>query len=123
MSGPAFLDAASLAALVIFTIALLVSVVRLVLGPSLPDRVLALDLMGTLAVGYVGVVALRTGFSLYVDIAIALALAGFVSTVALARFVLGGRGGAPDAGEVLHGDIGKETDLPASRWKDEERHE
>jgi multicomponent Na+:H+ antiporter subunit F len=122
MTGVQFLDFASLASLVLFSIALLVSVVRLVLGPSLPDRVLALDLMGTLAVGYVGVVALRTGYALYVDIAIALALAGFVSTVALARFVLGSRADLPPP-EVLGSERGQQPPPPGSRWQDEERHQ
>lgn len=97
MTGARFLDHATLLALVLLSLALLVTVVRLWRGPSLPDRVLALDLLGTLAVGYVCVVALRTGFSLYVDIAIALALVGFVSTVAFARFILGGNAESDDA--------------------------
>lgn len=69
-------------------VALLLTVLRLVRGPTLPDRVLALDLVTTLALGVVVLVAILTGFYLYVDIAIALGLVGFLSTVALARYVL-----------------------------------
>ena len=68
--------------------ALLLTVLRLVRGPTLPDRVLALDLVTTLALGVVVLVAILTGFYLYVDIAIALGLVGFLSTVAFARYVL-----------------------------------
>ena len=66
---------------------LLLTVLRLVRGPTLPDRVLALDLVTTLALGFIVLVAILTGFYLYLDIAIALGLLGFLSTVALARYV------------------------------------
>ena len=88
MSAAAFVDLASLIALVILGLALLVSIVRIVIGPTLPDRVLALDLMTVVAMGFVGAVAIRTGLMLYLDIAIALALLGFLATVALARYIL-----------------------------------
>lgn len=68
--------------------ALLLTVLRLVRGPTLPDRVLALDLVTTLALGLVVLVAILTGFHLYLDIAIGLGLVGFLSTTALARYVL-----------------------------------
>mgnify|MGYP000927159553 CR=1 FL=1 len=88
MSGAVFLDYASLAALVLLTLALLLSLVRIVVGPTLADRVLALDLLTVVAMGFVGAVAIRTGLMLYLDIAIALALLGFLATVALARYIL-----------------------------------
>jgi multicomponent Na+:H+ antiporter subunit F len=62
--------------------------VRIIIGPTLPDRVLALDALTTVALGFVCVIAVRTGLMLYLDIAIALALLGFLATVALARYVL-----------------------------------
>ena len=88
MSGATFLGYATDAALILLTIALALGIVRLVLGPTLADRVLALDLITTLAMGFIAVFAIRTGFSLYLDIAIAIALLGFLSTVALARYLL-----------------------------------
>lgn len=66
----------------------LLSIIRLVRGPTLPDRILALDLITTLALGFIVLVAILTGFHLYLDIAISLGLVGFLSTVALARYVL-----------------------------------
>lgn len=87
-------DALSLAtfiALVLLGLALLLSSVRIIIGPTLADRVLALDLMTVVAMGFVGTVAIRTGLMLYLDIAIALALLGFVATIALARYILSRR--------------------------------
>ena len=60
-------DAVSLAstiALLLLGPALLLSVVRIVVGPTLGDRVLALDLLTVLAMGFVGAVAIRTGLTL-----------------------------------------------------------
>lgn len=88
MSGAVVLSYATAIALVLLTGALLLALVRLVRGPSLADRILALDLITTLAIGYIAVFALRTGFALYLDIAIAIGLVGFLSTVAFARYLL-----------------------------------
>jgi multicomponent Na+:H+ antiporter subunit F len=89
----------TLIALILLGLALLVSVIRIVIGPTLADRVLALDLMTVIAMGFVGAIAIRTGQMLYLDIAIALALLGFLATIAFARYVLtrgaGRRGDAP----------------------------
>lgn len=75
-------------ALVMLGLALLLSIVRIVVGPTLSDRVLALDLLTVVALGFVGAMAIRTGLTLYLDIAIALALLGFLATVAFARYIL-----------------------------------
>ena len=85
------LSLATLVALIMLGLALLLSTVRIIIGPTLADRVLALDLMTVVAMGFVGTVAIRTGLMLYLDIAIALALLGFVATIALARYILSRR--------------------------------
>jgi multicomponent Na+:H+ antiporter subunit F len=88
MSGGDALAWASLIALCLLSAALLLSVVRIVIGPTLGDRVLALDLMTIEALGFVGALAVRTGFMIYLDIAIALGLLGFLATIAFARYML-----------------------------------
>jgi multicomponent Na+:H+ antiporter subunit F len=88
MSGAQFLHLATTVALALLTTGLIFTFVRLLRGPSLPDRVLALDLFTVLALGFIAVFAIRTGFALYLDLAIALGLVGFLSTVALARYLL-----------------------------------
>lgn len=75
-------------ALVVLSLSLLLTVVRVVLGPTLPDRVLALDMLVAVAIGFIAVLGIRTGHSLYADIAIALGLVGFLATIAFARFIL-----------------------------------
>jgi len=74
-------------ALVALTMALLVAVVRLVKGPTLPDRVVAMDLIGVLAVGLIVVLAASTGVGATLDAAIVIALIAFVATVAYGTYV------------------------------------
>jgi multicomponent Na+:H+ antiporter subunit F len=77
-------------ALILLGIGVACAVARVVVGPSLADRILGLDVATTLAVGIVAVFAVRTGYFLYLDIAVALALVAFVSTAAFARYLVSG---------------------------------
>lgn len=88
MSGQELLTHAATASLGIMIVAMLLTILRLIRGPTLADRILALDLLTTLAIGFIAAMAIRSGFALYIDIAIAIGLLGFLSTVALARFLL-----------------------------------
>ena len=72
--------------------------VRLILGPSLPDRVVALDTMTVLIVAFCGLYALQTGVAAFLDVAVVLALIGFLATVALARYIERRVGRAPERG-------------------------
>lgn len=88
MSGGEFLSLAVTISLALLTLSFVLTVVRIVIGPTLPDRVLALDMLVTIGIGYIAIVAIKTGYFLYLDIAIALGLVGFLATVAFARFVM-----------------------------------
>lgn len=59
---------------------------RLVLGPSLADRVLALDYLAILLALLAALLAIRTGEPLFLDVAVVLSLMGFVAAVAFARY-------------------------------------
>ncbi|WP_082074814.1 cation:proton antiporter [Martelella endophytica] len=73
--------------IIFLSIALLLTAFRAVKGPTLPDRALALDMIVAVGMGFIVVIAIRSGFTLYIDIAIALGLVGFLATVAFARFI------------------------------------
>lgn len=88
MTAAAFLSVAADIGLCLLTLAIVFTVIRILRGPTLADRILGLDLITTLGIGFVGVIAIKTGFTLYVDIAIALGLVGFLSTIAFARYLL-----------------------------------
>lgn len=68
------------------TIGGLAGCVRLVLGPSLADRVVSLDLVTVLLIAIAALLALKTGEAVYLDLGLALALVGFLATVAFARY-------------------------------------
>lgn len=88
MTAAEFIEHATTLSLVLLFLAMLLAVARVILGPTLADRILGLDVITTLGIGAISVIAIRTGFTLYVDIAIALGLLGFLSTVAFARYLL-----------------------------------
>ena len=90
-NGAGFLAFAELAALALLSLSFLLTTLRVLLGPTLPDRVLGLDMLVATAIGFIVVIGVRTGYTLYLDIAIALALVGFLATIAFARFVMSRR--------------------------------
>ncbi len=61
--------------------------IRLVRGPYLPDRVVALDLISILVMGFIVVYAVRFNQAAYLDVAIILALITFLGTVAFAYYL------------------------------------
>jgi len=64
---------------------------RIAKGPTAPDRTVAIDILGTLVVGFCCLMALLTGQDYYMNIAIAWALISFVGTLALAKYLEGRR--------------------------------
>jgi len=75
------------ATIVILALAVLMAFVRIVRGPTLPDRIVAMDLLGVLVVGLIVVLAASSGVRATLDAAIVIALIGFLGTVAYATYV------------------------------------
>jgi multicomponent Na+:H+ antiporter subunit F len=84
---PSFLQVSTLIGFAAVMVALAGAALRVFVGPTLPDRVLALDLIGLLSVSVIALYAIGSGQPLYLDAAIALALISFLGTVAFARFI------------------------------------
>jgi multisubunit Na+/H+ antiporter MnhF subunit len=68
-------------------VSLLLAFVRLVRGPSLPDRVVALDLIAVIAVALVVVLDIQANLVVFLDAGIVVALVGFVGSIAFARYL------------------------------------
>jgi multicomponent K+:H+ antiporter subunit F len=85
-----FFAAALTAAQVLLGIAMLLAVARLLLGPRAQDRVLALDTLYVNGMLLVLTFGVRTGTALYFEAALVIGMLGFVSTAALAKFLLRG---------------------------------
>lgn len=78
---------ALLVALILLAVAAGLTFVRLVKGPTLPDRVIAIDLIGVLLVCLLVLMAGVTAQQAFLDVAMVVALISFVGTVAYARYI------------------------------------
>ncbi|MBT9247790.1 K+/H+ antiporter subunit F [Gemmobacter fulvus] len=73
-----------------FGLALLMNLWRVVISPSIPDRVLALDTMVVNMIALIVLYGMATRSGLYFEAAMLFAMTGFVSSVAYAKFILRG---------------------------------
>jgi multicomponent Na+:H+ antiporter subunit F len=73
--------------LIILSIALLVTMVRFVIGPTLPDRVTAFDLLAATIIGMICIYAVLTGDNAFFDIAIVLSLIAFLGAMSFAYYL------------------------------------
>lgn len=74
---------------VIVTIVL--TLYRVLRGPTWGDRIAALDFLSTAVAVLIVLIALRSGQAAFLDVALIVSILGFLSTVALARYLLGGK--------------------------------
>ncbi|KTB78263.1 K+/H+ antiporter subunit F [Pseudomonas syringae] len=84
------LDNAILISLLIFALAMVITLLRLLKGPSAQDRVLALDYLYIIAMLMMLVLGIRYASDTYFEAAMLIALFGFVGSFALAKFLLRG---------------------------------
>jgi multicomponent Na+:H+ antiporter subunit F len=80
-------DIAFVVALTMLAVAAGLTFIRVFKGPTLPDRVIALDLIGVLMVCLLVVTAGATAQQAFLDVAMVVALISFVGTVAYARYI------------------------------------
>jgi multicomponent Na+:H+ antiporter subunit F len=82
-------------AFAILMASLIMVVVRLMLGPTLPDRVVALELIAAIVVGLIATYSIATEVASFLDVAIVMALMAFLAAIGFARFLE--EGGARNA--------------------------
>jgi multicomponent Na+:H+ antiporter subunit F len=71
-------------------LAMIMAIVRIIKGPTAPDRVVGLDTINTLIIVSMVVFGLATGSVIYIDVAIVYALLSFISTLFIAKYLEGG---------------------------------
>lgn len=81
------IDIAAFVAFAMLLISMIFTFWRLVKGPTLPDRVVALDLMGNLTIGVIFTLVFYTKKTIYLDVAVFIALIVFMGNVAISRFL------------------------------------
>ena len=84
------MNLAMVIAFVVLSLGQIMTMVRLVIGPTPGDRILALDTMVIYALGLIVLLGISQGTRIYFEVSLLVAMLGFVSTVAYARFVLRG---------------------------------
>lgn len=74
-------------ALVLFAIAIGIAVLRIILGPSMPDRVLALDVIGVNLIASIAVFSVMLNTKAFLEVILILGILSFIGTIAYAKFV------------------------------------
>lgn len=85
------MDLLSLAVTITFWvlgISLVLSLARVIIGPTLPDRVVALDLVAFIVIAFIATHSIASSQFVFLDAAIVLALIAFLGTIAFARYVM-----------------------------------
>ncbi|EFW92787.1 multiple resistance and pH regulation protein F [Haladaptatus paucihalophilus DX253] len=89
-TDPAIFSLAVQVGLVIASGLTLLAGYRVIKGPTVPDRVVALDTIATNVVAIAALYALQTGEGLFVTVSLVLAIIGFISTIAVSQYVIEG---------------------------------
>ncbi|MGC3871741.1 K+/H+ antiporter subunit F [Halomonas sp. GXIMD04776] len=84
------LDVALWTSLALFTASVLLTLYRAIIGPSLPDRILALDTMYINSIGLIILFGIWINSKIYFEAALLIAMLGFISTVAVCKYLLRG---------------------------------
>ncbi|MEX2543375.1 MAG: monovalent cation/H+ antiporter complex subunit F [Trueperaceae bacterium] len=78
-------------ALACIVLAMIFAIFRVLRGPSWGDRIVALDFLGVNTALLIVIVAMRSGYDSFLDAALIVSILGFLTTVALSRYLLVGR--------------------------------
>lgn len=71
----------------LFILAILLALYRIIKGPSMPDRVVALDMIGVNLISGVAVFSVILGTHVFLEVILIVGILAFISTIALSRFV------------------------------------
>ena len=76
-------------AIILFAITIAIAVLRIILGPSLPDRVLALDVIGVNLNATIAVVSVLMNTKAFLEVILILGILSFIGTIAFSKFISG----------------------------------
>lgn len=76
--------------LFVMAVAILITAVRAVIGPTVSDRIVALDTIGINLIGFIAVIMLIQDTIAYAEVVLVIAILAFIGSVAIAKFVEGG---------------------------------
>ncbi|MEF8879661.1 MAG: monovalent cation/H+ antiporter complex subunit F [Candidatus Thermoplasmatota archaeon] len=83
-------DPTYLIVLGVLLLCIVIALIRVIKGPTAPDRVVGLDTINTIVIVSLVIFGLAAGSIIYIDVAIVYALLSFISTLFIARYLEGG---------------------------------
>lgn len=73
--------------LVIMSLSLFVCFIRTVIGPTMPDRIVALDSFGINLIGFIGIIMILQKTLAYAEVILVISILAFIGTIALSKFI------------------------------------
>ncbi|NYF25919.1 Na(+)/H(+) antiporter subunit F1 [Sporosarcina sp. JAI121] len=73
--------------LVLFSITIAIAVIRIVLGPSMPDRVIGLDMIGVNLIATIAVISVMMNTKAFLEVILILGILSFIGTIAFSKFI------------------------------------
>ncbi len=73
--------------LVLFSTTIAIAVIRIILGPSMPDRVIALDMIGVNLIAVIAVVSIMLKTKAFLEVILILGILSFIGTIAFSKFI------------------------------------
>lgn len=86
--GVSLIDAAVVGSMLTVGLAILLAMWRLIRGPTVPDRILALDTLNVTAIAELMLLGIHLRTAVYFEAALIIAMLGFVTTVVLSKYVI-----------------------------------
>lgn len=81
------IDVVSNIALIVLALSIIGCAYRVIVGPTIPDRVVGLDTIGINIIGVVGILAIRLESETYLDVILVIAILSFIGTIAFSKFL------------------------------------
>ena len=73
--------------LVLFSITIAIAVIRIILGPSMPDRVIVLDMIGVNLIAMIAVISVVMNTKAFLEVILILGILSFIGTIAFSKFI------------------------------------
>lgn len=81
------IDIMLITSLSLFGLAIFITLIRIILGPSLPDRVIALDMIGVNLISGIAIISILLGTKAFLEVILILGILAFMSTIAFSKYI------------------------------------
>lgn len=76
-----------LISLILFGVAILITFIRIIIGPTLPDRVIAMDVIGVNLISAIAIISIIFHTKVFYDVILVLGILAFISTISFSKFL------------------------------------